>query len=477
MMGDATRFGAAALALAAVLSGCGDEAGSGMGSEWTAETEVRGDTTVVRTLAGSVWGDTMVLVPELAIGLADAADPADQPFLFGSPRGMILDRAGRIHVLDQQAREVRTFDADGRHLRSFGRQGQGPGEFSNPDAIRLLPGGEGGPGGPGGAGGAGGEGGDLVIRDQQGARFSVFTAEGEFVSSWPLASGFMTSTPFQVVRVSAGSTPDAAGGGAAGVRVSNPSLREVGRPLAEWEHVRVRYAPGDPSRPDTVPVPDAPSTPAQIRVESEGSSATYLVPFSPRMVWVELPDGSLAHGVSDRYSILVDRGDGANTENGRFLRIERATDRLAVDPAHAASERERLTAAARNMDPSWRWPSVDIPTVHPWFSTLVPGEDGTLWVFRPTPAVEEENPAHNPESPMSSPTRWVQPEPVADVFDADGRYLGPVRLPRGFASGRGPWLTRETVVSVATHEMGHEQVVRYRLIPASEAGAAGSEGR
>jgi len=235
--------------------------------------------------------------------------------------------------------------------------------------------------------------------------------------------------------------------------------------------VRVRYAAGDPSRPDTLAIPDAPSSPAQIRVESETGSATYLVPFSPRMVWAELPDGSLAHGMSDRYSILVDRG------NGELLRIERDADRLPVDPDQAAAERARLTAAARNMDPSWRWPSVDIPTVHPWFSTLVPGEDGTLWVFRPTRSVEEENPVHNPENPLSSPTRWVQPEPVADVFDAEGRYLGPVRLPRGFASGRGPWLTTDAVVSVTTHEMGHEQVVRYRLVPASHAGATGTEGR
>ncbi|TVP42121.1 MAG: hypothetical protein EA350_17380, partial [Gemmatimonadales bacterium] len=341
------------------------------------------------------------------------------------------------------------------------------GEFSSPDAIRLLP---------------GGEGGGLVIRDQQGARFSVFTAEGEFVSSWPLASGFMTSTPFQVVRGGEGSAGGAVtgsgavtAGGAVGVRISNPSLRDAGRPLAEWEHVRVRYAPGDPSRPDTVPIPDAPSTPAQLRVESGTGSATYLVPFSPRMVWAELPDGSLAWGMSDRYSVLVDRGDAGDAGTGRFLRIERVTDRLAVDPAHAASERARLTAAARNMDPSWRWPSVDIPTVHPWFSTLVPGEDGTLWVFRPAPAVEEENPGHNPDNPMSSPTQWVQPEPVADVFDADGRYLGPVRLPRGFASSRGPWLTTDAVVSVATHEMGHEQVIRYRLVPASQVGTTGSE--
>lgn len=441
--GDAQRFGAAALGvaalMAALLAGCGDGAGSGAGSEWVAETEVRGDTTVVRTVAGSVWGDTMVLVPELAIGLADAGGDADLPFLFGGPRGMVLDAAGRIHVLDQQAREVRSFDSEGRHLRTFGRQGQGPGEFSSPDGIRILP------------ILPGGEGGDFVIRDQQGARFSVFSAEGEFVSSWPLASGFMTSTPFQVVE---------------GVRVSNPSLRDAGRPIAEWEHVRVRYAPGDPSQPDTLTLPAATSTPPQIRVESEGSSATYLVPFSPRLVWAELPDGSLAWGTSDRYSIVVDRGDG------QFLRIERETDRLPVDPDQAAAERARLTAAARNMDPTWRWPSVDIPTVHPWFSTLLPGEDGTLWVFRPTPAVEEENPGHTPENPMSNATRWVQPEPVADVFDADGRYLGPVRLPRGFASSRGPWLTTDAVVSVATHEMGHEQVVRYRLVPASRVAAS-----
>jgi Tol biopolymer transport system component len=43
---------------------------------------------------------------------------------------MDVDEDGRIYVLDMQAREVRVFGSDGEYLRTIGRPGSGPGEFS-----------------------------------------------------------------------------------------------------------------------------------------------------------------------------------------------------------------------------------------------------------------------------------------------------------------------------------------------------------
>ena len=46
-----------------------------------------------------------------------------------------VDASGNIHVLDADAKRVVVFDSTGRHLRTFGRPGQGPGEYQFP--LRL----------------------------------------------------------------------------------------------------------------------------------------------------------------------------------------------------------------------------------------------------------------------------------------------------------------------------------------------------
>jgi hypothetical protein len=427
-----------ALLASLALGGCsGDSGTGGVMGPWSHESATRGDTLVVRTLAGSVWGDTMVLVRELAIGEAEG----EEAYLFGQPTAMVLDPSGSIHVLDRQAREVRTFGPDGRHLRSFGGTGQGPGEFTGPDGLRRLPDGR------------------LLIRDQQGARFSIFDADGTFLDSWPLRSGFSTSTPFQVVE-GQGAEDGARPG--AGVHVSNPSLADGEASTDEWRPVRVRYALADPAIQDTLPVPTTGFETAYVEARLENARSRSVVPFSPQEHWTEFRDGSTAWGVSRSYAVLREAPDG------RLLRIERVDAQVPVDPAHAAQERERITANFRQMDPAWRWPAGELPGQKPWFSALLPGEDGTLWVLRPTRSVSEPNPRHDPDNPATGPaTRWVEEAPVADVFDPDGRYLGPVRLPRGFSFWRTPWLSADVVVAVEAHPMGHEQVVRYRLAPAS----------
>jgi hypothetical protein len=420
----------ASLALAA----CGGGADESVTGAWVHESETLGDTVVVRTIAGSVWGDTMVLIPEIAIGEAEG----DEPYLFGQPSAMALDPAGRIHVLDHQTREVRTFGSDGRHLRSFGGRGQGPGEFTDPDAMRLLPDGR------------------LVIRDQQGARFSVFDSDGSFVDSWPLRSGFITSTPFQVVTAETGPEDR--------VQVSHPILlSDADAPMDQWRPVRVRYLVSDPAVQDTLPVPTSGFEATYLEARTENSVSRTTLPFSPREHWTEFADGSTAWGISGTYAVL------RLGPEGRLLRIERMDDPVPVDAEHAAAERERITENFRRMDPAWRWRARDIPVHKPWFTALIPGEDGTLWVLRATRSEAEANPSHDPANPRTGPaTRWVEPHPIADVFDADGRYLGPVRLPRGFAAWRTPWMSADAVVTVRTHELGHEQVVRYRLVPAAE---------
>jgi hypothetical protein len=69
--------------------------------------------------------------PVLDLGGPDASGSAQ----FANIRGIRVDGTGRLLVADGGSNELRTFAPDGRHLATFGRSGEGPGEFRR---IRLL---------------------------------------------------------------------------------------------------------------------------------------------------------------------------------------------------------------------------------------------------------------------------------------------------------------------------------------------------
>ncbi len=71
----------------------------------------------------------------LTVGGDDAAGDA---YLFLSLVDAKVLPNGNLAVLDRGESNLRLFDAHGRFLRSTGRKGQGPGEFSNPTTIRVA---------------------------------------------------------------------------------------------------------------------------------------------------------------------------------------------------------------------------------------------------------------------------------------------------------------------------------------------------
>ncbi len=48
-----------------------------------------------------------------------------------------FDSHNRLYIMDSWAAAISVFDEDGRYLRSFGRKGQGPGEFYNPSMLFI----------------------------------------------------------------------------------------------------------------------------------------------------------------------------------------------------------------------------------------------------------------------------------------------------------------------------------------------------
>lgn len=118
-------------------------------------TETIGDTTIVRTLSGSVWGAEATLVPEVSIGELDGPEE----YLFGWIFSIAVDDDRNVYVFDYQAQHVGVFDAEGNHVETLGREGEGPGEFNRAEGIAMLPDGR------------------LVVRNPGNSRIEVFGPE------------------------------------------------------------------------------------------------------------------------------------------------------------------------------------------------------------------------------------------------------------------------------------------------------------
>lgn len=63
----------------------------------------------------------------------------DEDVLLGIVTRVLLDAKGNLYLLDQQMSEVKVFSPAGELVNTLGRQGDGPGEVSNPGDFVLMP--------------------------------------------------------------------------------------------------------------------------------------------------------------------------------------------------------------------------------------------------------------------------------------------------------------------------------------------------
>jgi len=137
----------------------------GQKTDWKGTITTENGITVVQNPKEPMYGaDALVLEEDLSI----SGDTTEGDSLFSQIRSIAVDNAGNIYVLDWKDNHVLAFDKMGRHLRTFGRAGQGPGEFVTPLTMGLAPDGE------------------IVIEDYR-SHLVYFTPEGEFIRNLPLA--------------------------------------------------------------------------------------------------------------------------------------------------------------------------------------------------------------------------------------------------------------------------------------------------
>jgi hypothetical protein len=100
--------------------------------------------------------------PRLTIG---ATDGAEAYLLFGARQAHRLSD-GRIVLANLGTQQLRLYDAGGRHLRTIGRRGSGPGEFTGLQQLGVI------------------RGDTIVAYDLFQARVSIFSPSGDLVRTY-----------------------------------------------------------------------------------------------------------------------------------------------------------------------------------------------------------------------------------------------------------------------------------------------------
>lgn len=412
-----------------VLAGCsgGDDAS---GTSGIVERETIGDTAVVRTVSGSAWSDTARLVEDLRIGALEGREE----LTFGRIGDIAVAPNGTIFVFDGEAVAIRQFDSTGAFVRRVGARGQGPGEHEIVLGMAAL------------------KDGRLAVYDVGNQRINLY-GPGDSAASWSIRT---TSPPLYSDHSFAVDTLERFY-----LQVLMRTGAEAGGPRSRQAFFRV--TPGD-STIDTLFVPTFPPASPSVRL-------------SPRGQWAVHPHGYFVAGMNDRYSFDLMRPEGV-------LRIQRA----ASAPDFDAAERAEWEAELENADPdilsmevsTGKAPVItygDKPTLakaKPVYKSLAAAADGRIWVQLHTPARKTDAPAEKGggasplrpgvlplpgQKPPPPQRRWREPV-VYDVFERDGRYLGPVAVPDRVTL---LLMRGDLVWGVAKGESDEEYVVRYRL--------------
>ena len=91
---------------------------------------------IVHNVKGGKLGNKPGVSIQLIRKIGDI-DTLDDNLAFNYPSDIAMDTSGNIHVLDSANHRVQKFSPEGTYLATFGRRGQGPGEFYNPDSFDI----------------------------------------------------------------------------------------------------------------------------------------------------------------------------------------------------------------------------------------------------------------------------------------------------------------------------------------------------
>jgi len=274
------------------------------------------------------------LVEVLRIGSTDGTCDA-----FGNVMSLAVDGEGRIYVADSQASEIRVFSPEGECMRTFGRSGEGPGEFTLLAGIAWQP--------PG----------FLWAIDSIRERFTVFDSLGTILATHPMRLGPAASHPWRMWVDGGGS-------------------------LHFWipgfdRFVKYGTGPGLDSL-ESVPEPEQiPTREAYTEQAAVGGSRIGVrrgIPHSPHILWTMNPSGNMWQANSSAFAIHETTYGG---DTLRTVRLDREAPRLEgrerdsiADALGIAArrlpERKRALEDIRTSPDGWIWIETEQGATRAW---------------------------------------------------------------------------------------------------------------
>jgi hypothetical protein len=369
------------LASAAIsIAACGDAAPAATAAE-----------PVVRDSAGITIVENHAPLWAEGEGWRVSAEPVLEIGMIDGPEAYQLDRVtgairlpdGGIALANGGSREVRFYDAAGRFVRSVGRDGEGPGEYRIP--VGVWPFGKD----------------SLVVSDPSLRRATVYTLAGELGRTFPFEDAGFNPRPM-------GPFEDRT------FLVFDEQFRSVEEGVVQQTGLFSLHSPDG------------------ALVDSVGRHPTFrtapiVLPGGDSFVSAETFGARTAAALGSRHFFVGTASEprvDAFSPEGRLERSIRWTDGdREVTAEHLARHRDARVAAATSADAERRvrhqldaTPSADR---FPAYQELRADRADRLWVQ------QYDRPGD------SGPGRWL-------VFDADGRMLGSVEVPRGRIFDIGP---------------------------------------
>lgn len=347
--------------------------------------------------------------PALEIGMAEGPNE----YLLSRVRDARRRSDGSILIANAQTAEIRVFDAEGGHVQTIGRRGQGPGEFSDLARLKL------------------GSGDSILAYDYIGRRLSLFTPEGEFVRSATLQAPESGSFPHLLGLFGDGSMVAVA----TDFRGFNAREGEVSRMLELY----VRYGPTG-ELVDTLSLQPGSDTYMETSTMSDGMRVVSMtIPLFGRSSVSGMLGDRAVLGSNDSYELQVLTPDG---DIERLIR--RSVEVRPVTEEMVAAARRERAAEARDEEARQHQEEALRGAPHgatvPFYEEVMGDDDGNLWVQEFT-------------VPGEAAAGWA-------VFDPEGRLLGSVQMPERF---RPTHIGADFVLGVARDEMDVERVRLYTL--------------
>lgn len=395
-----------------LLQACG-----GAGA-WEGTVTDSAGVSIVTNTATPFWraGDEWTVAEDLRIGTV-AGEPEYQ---FGRITGIDIAEDGTIFVLDMQASEIKAFDNQGTHLRTFGSPGAGPGELS-PQALGVFIDPEG----------------KVQVIDLGNARVNRYDPTGESLGSFR-------------VDISAG-VP------------ARWEMSEEGRLMAQLRGMDVpgmaALAEGDPIVIyDTtgIVVDTLTVLPKGMTLEGTSEEGLSMKIFAPEPLWDLALDGMIYTAMNDRYEILVNSPDGSLA---RIIRRE--IERKPV----GESDQNAILRGLREQYEEFGAPPQAIEQImqgigfadfYPAFFQMFGDSRGNLWVQRVRSAQDM---AEGAEEGVEFNVQDIG-SPEWEVFDTEGRFLGVVTLPDRFTPLDA---TGDALVGIWQDEFDVQYVMRVQI--------------